>query len=147
MRKRATGMLIHQDKILMIYRKRRHEEFYYLPGGQIEIDENPFYACYREMYEETGVVIKNHKLVFEYHHIDEYENLNNYEYYFTINEFDGEPELYANGDHSDLEAKAKMTDDNFYTLEWVDIMKIDDIIIKPHAIKDKIKEEHSRLCF
>ncbi|NCN06900.1 MAG: NUDIX domain-containing protein [Candidatus Pacebacteria bacterium] len=51
----AAGMLIHQDKTLLIHHKKLN--LWLCPGGHIEDGELPHQAAEREFKEETGVAV------------------------------------------------------------------------------------------
>jgi 8-oxo-dGTP pyrophosphatase MutT (NUDIX family) len=65
MKKKAKVLFINkgenQLKVLLGLRKTEKEEFWWIPGGSIEGDENAYEALYRELQEEleTGPVVKN----------------------------------------------------------------------------------------
>lgn len=59
--------LFHRDidgTILMVSRKDNHNDFG-LPGGKVEDGESLENALIREVYEETGIIVSNPKLIFE----------------------------------------------------------------------------------
>jgi 8-oxo-dGTP diphosphatase len=49
---RAGGILILNNKVLLIHRIKDKEEFYVFPGGGLEINETPTQAVIREWKEE-----------------------------------------------------------------------------------------------
>jgi 8-oxo-dGTP diphosphatase len=60
----VDAVTIKKNKILLIKRGREpYKDFYALPGGFVEIDEDTKTACLRELLEETGVVGKIVKLI------------------------------------------------------------------------------------
>ena len=55
----AYGVVIHDGKILLV----NVDGKYHLPGGGIDLGEDPKEALLREIKEETGIVAKNPKLL------------------------------------------------------------------------------------
>ncbi len=85
----VRGVLINDGKLLCIKNKIERENYYDLPGGQIEEGETKEEACIREFKEETGVNIyepmyKGTVIIENSNHI---YNLK----IFVINKFDGTP--------------------------------------------------------
>jgi ADP-ribose pyrophosphatase YjhB (NUDIX family) len=64
MRKAARAIIIEDDKILVMYRNKHGSEYYTLVGGQAKDDETMEQALAREVYEETGMTVTNHRLVY-----------------------------------------------------------------------------------
>ncbi len=60
----AGGIILRDDSILLV-RYRNADESTYLvgPGGALESQEHVFQAIARETLEETGVVVRPHKLI------------------------------------------------------------------------------------
>lgn len=52
----AAGMLIHEDKVLLI--KHKKVGIWFCPGGHIDHHELPHCAAEREFFEETGIRVK-----------------------------------------------------------------------------------------
>lgn len=59
----GVGIFVRKDgKFLMLKRMGSHGEgSYFIPGGHLEFNESPEECAIREVYEETGVKIKNVK--------------------------------------------------------------------------------------
>lgn len=52
----AAGMLIHQEKVLLV--KHKKLGIWLNPGGHIDEDELPHHAAEREFFEETGIRVQ-----------------------------------------------------------------------------------------
>ena len=58
---RASGIAIHRDHVLLV--RVPQYDFWFLPGGHVEIGELADHAMIREMREETGLEVKIERLV------------------------------------------------------------------------------------
>ncbi|PLX15328.1 MAG: hypothetical protein C0601_13185 [Candidatus Muiribacterium halophilum] len=62
----VLGYIEKDSKVLMLYRNKKkndmHEGLWVAPGGHIEKNESPVEALKREIFEETGLKIKDHSL-------------------------------------------------------------------------------------
>lgn len=65
MKETARGVIIKDEKILLIHRIKDNIEYYVVPGGGIEEGETPEQAVIREMYEEIGIHVEPVKELFE----------------------------------------------------------------------------------
>jgi ADP-ribose pyrophosphatase YjhB (NUDIX family) len=63
----ARGIIQKQHSILLMERWRDDLHYFSIPGGHMEVGESPEETVVREVFEETGVVIKTerHVLLFE----------------------------------------------------------------------------------
>lgn len=83
---RVTGLLIEDDKILLLEQNTSGRK-YSIPGGGVEVNETLEQAMIREFKEETGLTIKPNRILF----ITEYDkDLNTHviEIAFTVSRVD-----------------------------------------------------------
>ena len=64
-RPRACGALIHNNSILMVRHVEPTRSYWTLPGGGLEAGETPAEAAVREVWEETGLLVKAVRLLWE----------------------------------------------------------------------------------
>ena len=119
MRHRVIGIVIKNNKVLLMRRLKNGQEYYVFPGGGVEENESFEEALKREMKEELSINIENPKLLFELEnqmqdqyggHMTGYPN----EHYFLIENFTGQPELGG-------PEKERTDDKNQYFLEWIEM--------------------------
>lgn len=61
-RKAVRTFLIKENQIIAIkYKTEKNKDYYDVPGGKIEDDEDSIQASIREFKEETGIEIVNQK--------------------------------------------------------------------------------------
>lgn len=60
---RVAGILLKNDKILLVRHEKNGKSYWLLPGGGIEFGESAEEALIREFQEEVGLAIKIGKLV------------------------------------------------------------------------------------
>jgi 8-oxo-dGTP diphosphatase len=123
---RATAIIIKDNKIVLIHRKRNGEEYWAFPGGSIEKDETKEEAVKREVKEETNLDVLETKFAFETVNQDGQKH---YVYYCTCNE----NELKLTGMELDVSSQS-----TWYNPEWVDINKLSQLTIFPSVIKEKL---------
>ncbi|MFW6029817.1 MAG: NUDIX hydrolase [Halanaerobiales bacterium] len=51
----ASGFIFYKDRVLLLKHKKYNKWLY--PGGHVKKDETPEEALYREVYEETGLLV------------------------------------------------------------------------------------------
>ena len=128
---RATGILINENRLLMIHRFRDGEKYYVLPGGGVEDGETSREAVLREIKEETTIKakLKNESIIFT----DSYTiNGETSEHQLFLCEYiSGEPKL-----SKDSIEVSKTTENNTYEPLWINIEKISELNIKPPKTKD-----------
>lgn len=132
MRDRA-GIVIYcplEKKVLLIRRKKPDREYWVVPGGGLEADENYEQAAVRELREELKV----------------YLSVRQISELCTVKLDTGTEKYFIS--HSDLCAKPEMhgeelkrsSADNIYEPAWVDIAHIRHITLLPAELKNKLLE-------
>lgn len=126
---RCAGIVLNGDAILFMNRKKNNREFYVLPGGHMQLKENPKDTLIREIMEEASIKVKNIKLAFEF---KDYIN-DNFDYYYLCDFESGTLQLGG-------EESQKNSPENAYELKWIEFKDIVEINIVPKAAKEWIQE-------
>jgi ADP-ribose pyrophosphatase YjhB (NUDIX family) len=121
----AYGIVIHEDKILLV----KENDKFHLPGGGIELGEDPKEAVVRELQEESGIVVRNPKLIDANSSFFTWKTLGKVQSFSHVHSL----LLYYSCDFSGgnlgdtkldkYEAAAGLT------AEWVEISRLSDIIV------------------
>lgn len=121
----AYGIVINLNKILLVKESNK----YHLPGGGVNLGEDPLRAVVREVKEETGVDVVNPKLIdsrtsfFTWKSLDKLPVLNHAHsllLYYSCDHIGGN---FSNAKLDDYEIAAGLT------AEWVGIDELDKIIV------------------
>lgn len=121
----AYGIVLHENSVLLVKEKGK----FHLPGGGIDIGEDPKDAVLREVKEETGCTVSNPKLInlassfFSYGADDNPPNLQHVHsllLYYSCEYIS----TNLNDVHLDEHEKAYGL-----TAQWVEIGKLDDIVV------------------
>ncbi len=128
-RKRAVGIVIKEDKILLIFRRRETMEYYIFPGGGVEEDETREKAVIREVKEETSIEVVPLKLIYEL------EDSLCVHLCYLCSYKKGRPSL------GDFNEKASMNKNNFFKPIWLPTTKLSSTTIYPREIGDWIRED------
>jgi U32 family peptidase len=130
---RHAGIIIFEDQILLMFRKKDGRQYYTLPGGHRRNGEKGEDCCKREIFEETGVGVEDVKLSFEFlnPHQDERE------YYYTCS-VKSLTKPFLNG-----EERVRNSEENFYKPLWFDLSEIHSINLLPDCVKGKIESFYS----
>ena len=106
---RASAIIIKDNKILFIHRKKNGEEYWVFPGGGIEDGESGNEAVVREIKEETGLTCTKVKPAFA---VETYEGGIKHPFYFCeVN--DGE--IVLGGPEAE-----RRSQENWYDPQWVE---------------------------
>lgn len=119
----ARGIVLHDNKILLMHRIKQGKEYYVLCGGKVENNENAEQACTREILEETTLHVLPTQELFRFS-----ENNQN-QIVFLCQYLSGTPQLSG-------EETQRASTDNIYNPVWIDIDILDRLPIKPHQIKE-----------
>jgi 8-oxo-dGTP diphosphatase len=105
---RATGVIIRDNKLLLMYREKDNEQYYILPGGGIEPGETPEQTVLREIVEECS----SHSTIkqFLFSHTEEGRK----GYYFLLDMENKEPILGG-------PEKKRHSKENYYEFVWLDV--------------------------
>jgi len=115
-RKTARGVILRDDKFLLIRRTRQSSEgridsWLSIPGGGVEADETPQQAVIRELREELGLTVKiTHFLA-----IQDVPSDDSRHYYFRCTILTGEPRILEQSEEYErMQGKSP----NTYAIEW-----------------------------
>ena len=127
----TRGIIFIGDKIALMHRIKKDNEYYTLPGGGLEVENDELLTdgVVREIYEEFGISIKPTKL--SYVETNEKQT----SYYFLCEYISGEfgsgqGEEY--GDNRDVERYGT------YEPQLIDIDKLNDLPLVPIHIKEEL---------
>ncbi|MEK4251810.1 NUDIX hydrolase [Paenibacillus sp. FSL W7-1287] len=131
---RAVAIIIKEDRIL--FQQFNNSEYWFLPGGRVEMMEELHETIEREISEEYGWSIKNKKLVWL---VENFFNLDNIEFhelgfYFLVQ----------------VEDKLEIMESDFHCLEgisvsrWFRISELNQHPVVPDFVKQGIDVEQLR---
>jgi 8-oxo-dGTP pyrophosphatase MutT (NUDIX family) len=132
-RTRAKAVVIHNGKILVMFRRKNGKEYYVTPGGGVENGESVEEAVVREVKEETTIDVSVDILL--YHHIydDDTE-----QYFYLCNYLSGTPKLSPDS----IEATIRFSENNFYDPKWIDFNEIKNLVFYPLEIRDNLIKDY-----
>lgn len=122
---RVGGVIIKDDKILLMERIKPNTEYFVLPGGGMEVGEDVETALKREIKEELNFDILKWQpfITLENEFQEAYGGRhggNQREIYFLIEDYIGEMKVGG-------PEREKMNDQNIYQPVWMDLSKIKDL--------------------
>jgi 8-oxo-dGTP diphosphatase len=126
---RCAGIVLKNESVLFMYRKKNGREFYVLPGGHMQEGEKAEDTMAREIMEEASINVKEVRLAFEFRDYIK----DNFDYYFLCEYESGELQLGG-------EEVQKNSAENVYELRWVEFANISELNILPKAAKEWIQE-------
>lgn len=130
---RAAGVIIHNNKILA--HKDIRSDHYALIGGRIEIGENSADTIKREIKEELGKDIEITGYIATIENFFEMKETKYHEIMFIHKiEFTDEKDKKIEYTMKNIEGK------DYLQYEWLDLDKIEEYPLLPHAVKDILKE-------
>ena len=139
-------LLNNNNKIFVAKRIDNPNDFWQMPQGGIDKDENPLDAAFRELKEETS--IKNVKLIQEIQNEITYNLPNNLLGIIWKGKFKGQTQKWyiMRFLGTDKEINLKTNHPEFLEWKWIDIKNITDKVVdfKLH-VYEKIKEELEKL--
>lgn len=126
---RHAGIVIKDNKILLMHRKKKGREFWVIPGGHRHEGEVGEEVVIREIAEETNIAVENAELVFEFR---DYKK-NNFDFYYVCRWVSGEkPELVG-------EEAIENSEENFYEPMWLELEKFSALNVLPKFAKEWVE--------
>jgi len=131
---RAAGIIIHDDQLLVIYRKKNGTQYYTFPGGTVEDCESTEGCALREIVEETSIHAELQQLAYqlEVHN----NNGTKVEYFYLAEYISGTPKLQVNS----IEAE-RSSNNNIYRPMWIPLKNLQDIPLYPIEIRDRLIQD------
>lgn len=125
----SRGIIIQDNKVLLIHRRKNGDEYFVFPGGGVEDDESPEEAVLREIFEETGLSVLSLEKAFEIIDINQHPV-----HLFFASVEDGTPVLVG-------EEKDVSCDQDWYNPEWFDVSILNQKNVYPIAARCKLLED------
>lgn len=127
---RAVGIVLHEQNILLMFRRSDGRDYFVFPGGHVEERELPAETAAREVLEETCVSVSVDRLIYHHFYDDGSER-----FYFLCDYLIGEPQLGEGPE------KEKMSEDNYYEPRWVPLERLSQTLVYPLEIRDWILQD------
>ncbi|PEB50843.1 DNA mismatch repair protein MutT [Bacillus pseudomycoides] len=129
---RVGAICKQENKILMI--QNEGEDFWYVPGGRVQMLEHSAVAVKRELKEELGVNVDVKRLLWTVENFFTYDSQQFHEisFYYEVNLL----ELPAKGEDTFILEE----DGRRYVFQWVPLERISEYNLKPDFLKDKVKD-------
>lgn len=131
-KERVAGIVILEDKVLLMYRINNGKKYYTFPGGGIEKGESEEDALIREFLEETCVSIKPLRKVYE---VDWLESPK--QFFYLAEYISGTPALAPDS----VEVEAMKDGTQYYEPKWVDALSIGSVLLYPLEVRDLLIED------
>lgn len=132
MKQAVRAIITHNDKILLMLRKKNGQEYYTLVGGHVDDGEDQEKALAREVFEETGLKVAEAQLVF----IQNLEEPYSSQFIYTC-KVSSDPNLAAiqPGSEEDMLNKSG---DNMHYLQWMDIARFEELEFRTSALQSAV---------
>lgn len=129
---RVSAIIYNKDKSKILLFQMKDKDYYMLPGGRIEFNEDSISAIKREIKEETNFDLE-YKFISIQENFVKRDNINIMQYCFVY-------EAVLNEDIDLNEFLCK--DNNYQKFYWIDIKKLNDMLIFPVSTKDMVLKEN-----
>ena len=131
-RSRVRAIIIHDDKIISMYREREGKVFYTFPGGGMEENETEEDCVKREVFEEFGIVVEPIKKVYIC------ENQISIGHYYLCEWVGGE---FGTGQGEEFD---KNNNNGVYKPTMINISDIPNLPLKPPEIASLFYEDYMK---
>lgn len=119
---RTRAIIMHDNKIVSMYREREGRVFYTFPGGGQEGNESEEECVIREVYEEFGITIKLIKKVYTY------ENQNSIEHFYIADWLSGE---FGSGNGEEYQENRN---NGIYIPKFIEISEMPNLPLMPPEV-------------
>ena len=131
-RVRARAIIIHEGKMVSMYRERQGRVFYTFPGGGMEGTETEEECVKREVFEEFGLTVKPIKKVYTY------ENKNSIEHFYIADWLSGE---FGSGEGEEFEENRN---NGVYIPKLIEISDIPNIPLMPPEVASAFYDDYTK---
>lgn len=131
---RAVAIIVHKERVVLLWRKVKGIEYFVFPGGGVEAGETLEQAVVREALEETSLEVKVEKL---FHVITNELNESNF---YICQYISGEPKL---GNSTEMQA---MNEANQYEPMWKNISELSQLDLRPVELRDLFIQEYKDIA-
>ena len=129
---RVRAIIIHDDKLISMYRENKDRIFYTFPGGGMEGDETEEDCVKREVFEEFGIIVKPVKKVYTY------ESQSSIEHFYTAEWISGE---FGSGKGEEFDKKQA---NGVYKPLMIDIADIPNLSLMPPEVAIAFYEDYMK---
>ena len=127
---RVRAIILHDKKIISMYREMGDRKFYTFPGGGVEKDETEQECVIREVYEEFGIIIKPIKKVYVY------ENKISVEHFYVCEWNDGS---FGTGNGEEFQIQ---NTNGVYIPLFLNIMDIPNLPLMPPEVASEFYKDY-----
>lgn len=130
----SRGIVIHENRLLVIKRVKEGQEYYVLPGGHIDDGENVRDAAAREVREETSIKCETVRLLYKYKREgDPNPRANGMQSFYLCAYKSGEPNVTDAEEYTDTTRVS-----GSYEPMYLDLEKLDTADLRPACIKKQL---------
>src|SRR3989344_5144415 len=123
---RAVAIIIRDDKVALIHRKKEGRDYWVFPGGGVEDGETSQEPVIREIQEELSLKGKVIKLLFS---VESYPGGNKDPYFLCSVDSD---EIKLGGPE-----RERQSEENWYGPQWVEFEKVRNFNLLPETAKNE----------
>ena len=129
-RQSVRAIIIKEQSLLVIKRNKFGMLYYTLPGGGIELGEQPEQTLRREMQEEAGLTVGALRPVF----LEDGGDLYGVQYIYLCEYQGGEPQLSPTSIEAELSAKGQ----NTYEPMWLPMEQLTQVPFRSSSVRDAV---------
>lgn len=132
MRQAVRAIVVKDDHLLVMKRNKFGHEYYSLVGGGIDMGETAEQSLYREVAEEAGITIANHRLVIT----EDAGSMYGIQYIYQCDYVAGEPTLAPDSSEALIHAAGQ----NLFQPMWLPLADLPTANLLPRELKELLLE-------